>query len=108
MQTSTGAYLLVEIYGAEKGDDATPVFGDDGQMKQTERSAFTAMEKAAGWGEDLPEIIASGDWRYAVFSVEGEHDTGLNEASCLARRKPSTDTDSSFTYATLQQYAKAN
>lgn len=56
------------------------------------------MEKQAGWGEDVPEILRNVDWRYAVFTAEGAHREGVNEAPCLACHKPLTETDYTFTY----------
>ncbi|MDJ0895519.1 MAG: cytochrome P460 family protein [Alphaproteobacteria bacterium] len=103
-----GAYLFVEIFGAKADADGKLVKGADGKLVPTERKAFTAMEKRAGWGNDVPEVLRNGDWRYAVFSVEGKHKAGLNEGPCLACHKPLTDTDYTFTYEKLQEFAKAN
>ena len=66
------------------------------------------MEKAAGWGNEVPDILRNDDWRYAVFSVEGEHRAGLNEGPCLACHKPLADTDYTFTYETLKAFAETN
>lgn len=101
-----GAYLLVEIVGAETDDTGQLVKGDDGSLVATERVAFTAMEKRAGWGDDVPPIVRNGDWGYAVFSVDGEHQDGVNEAACLACHKPLTDTDYSFTYEAMATAGK--
>lgn len=94
-----GAYLLVEIYDAKEGDDGSLAPGD--------RTAFTAMEKQAGWGEDVPEIVRNGDWRYAVFSADHEAKAGIGEAACLACHKPLTDADYSFTYEAMKEFASA-
>jgi cytochrome c553 len=102
-----GAYLFVEVYKAELDDAGEPVEGEDGEYVQADLAAYTAMEKAAGWGEEVPEILRNGDWRYAVFTTDGEHRDGLNEAPCLACHKPLTDTDYSFTYDTLKSFAQA-
>ncbi len=103
-----GSYLFVEIFKAEVDADGELVTGADGQYVVGERAAFTAMEKQAGWGDAVPEILRNGDWRYAVFSVAGEHRPGLNEGPCLACHKPLTDTDYSFTYEALREFALAN
>lgn len=103
-----GSYLFVEIFKAEVDADGELVVGADGQLVVGDRAAFTAMEKQAGWGEDVPEILRNGDWRYAVFSTEGQHRAGLNEGPCLACHQPLTETDFTFTYEALRAFAQAN
>lgn len=97
-----GSYLLVEIRQAELDDAGEPVEGPDGEFVEADLAAFTAMEKEAGWGEEVPEILRNDDWRYAVFSPAGEHRAGTNEAPCLACHKPLTETDFVFTYDALE------
>jgi hypothetical protein len=63
------------------------------------------MEKSAGWGEEVPDILRNDDWRYAVFSTEGEPRPGVNEAQCLAGHKPLTDTDYTCTLDELTAVA---
>ena len=77
-------------------------------MRAGDRAAFTAMEKQDGWGDAVPEILRNSDWRYAVFSVAGEHRPGLNEGPCLACHQPLADSDYTFTYETLREFALAN
>ncbi len=103
-----GSYLLVEIFKAELDTGGELLRGEDGQLVPGDRAAFTAMEKQAGWGDAVPAILRNGDWRYAVFSVEGQHRPGLNEGPCLACHQPLADKDFSFTYDTLQDFALAN
>ena len=103
-----GSYLFVEIFKAQLDADGKLVRDAQGQLVAGDRAAFTAMEKQAGWGEAVPEILRNGDWRYAVFSVEGEHRPGINEGTCLACHKPLTDADYTFTYETLREFALAN
>lgn len=103
-----GSYLLVEIFKAEAGADGALLHGADGRLVAGDRAAFTAMEKQAGWGDAVPEILRNGDWRYTVFSVEGQHRPGLNEAPCLACHQPLADSDYTFTYETLREFALAN
>ena len=99
-----GAYLLVEIFGAETDDSGKVVRDDDGAFVQTELTGFTAMEKQPGWGDEVPDIVANGDWRYAVYTADGQHRDGVGEAGCLACHKPLTDTDYSFTYEAMAEF----
>lgn len=103
-----GSYLFVEVFKAELDADGNPVVGEDGQYVVGDRAAFTAMEKQAGWGDAVPDILRNGDWRYAVFSVEGQHRAGLNEGPCLGCHQPLAETDFTFTYETLREFALAN
>jgi cytochrome c553 len=101
-----GAYFLVEIRSAELDDAGQPVMGPDGHFVEAELVSFTAMEKAAGWGAAVPEVLRNEDWRYAVFTPAGERRTGTNEAPCLACHKPLTDTDYVFTLEPLQAFVE--
>jgi cytochrome c553 len=100
-----GAYLFVEVHKAELDAAGEPVKGGDGRFVEGELSAYTAMEKSAGWGDEVPEILRNDDWRYAVFTTDGEHRAGVNEAQCLACHKPLTETDYTFTLDPLKEAA---
>jgi cytochrome c553 len=97
-----GSYFFVEVHKAALDAAGEPVKGPDGHFVKADLAFYTAMEKAAGWGEEVPEILRNGDWRYAVFTAAGEHRPGVNEAPCLACHKPLTATDYTFTIAQLR------
>jgi cytochrome c553 len=97
-----GSYLFVEVHQAKLDDAGLPVKRADGHFVEADLAAFTAMEKSAGWGDAVPEILRNDDWRYAVFTPAGEHKTGTNEAPCLACHKPLEETDYVFTYDALK------
>jgi cytochrome c553 len=101
-----GSYLFVEVHKAEVDAAGTPVQGPDGRFVEGDLVTFTAMEKAAGWGEEVPEVLRNDDWRYAVFTTEGTHRDGVNEAPCLACHKPLTASDYVFTLEPLKQVAE--
>jgi hypothetical protein len=101
-----GSYLFVEVHKAELDAAGEPVAGADGHFVKADLAAYTAMEKSAGWGEEVPEILRNDDWRYAVFTTEGEHRDGVNEAQGLACHKPLTDTDYTFTFEALKEVAE--
>jgi cytochrome c553 len=100
-----GSYLFVEIHDAELDAAGEPVEGEDGHFAKADLTAYTAMEKSAGWGAEVSEILRNDDWRYAVFTPEGEHRAGVNEAQCLACHKPLTKTDYVFTLEPLKEVA---
>ena len=101
-----GAYLLVEIYAAKADADGQLVRTSDSSLEPAERTGFTAMEKRSGTADSVPDLLKNGDWRYAVFTVDGSHREGLNEGSCLACHKPLASTDYVFTTEILRTFAQ--
>jgi len=100
-----GAKLIVEIFAAKQDDDGNLIKDDDGKLVQGERKLYSYMEKADGWGDDVPEIYKNGDWRYSLFTTDHDLKDGVNEAPCMACHKPLTDTDYSFTYKWMNSAA---
>jgi cytochrome c553 len=100
-----GSYLFVEVHKAELDAAGAPVRGPDGHFAEGDLVTYTAMEKAAGWGDEVPEVLRNDDWRYAVFTPDGAHREGVNEAQCLACHKPLIETDYTFTLEPLKQVA---
>jgi cytochrome c553 len=103
-----GAMMFVEVFKAKLGADGTPVTGSDGHFEADTLSVYTAMQKISGAGAAVPGIMSNGDWRYAVFTAEGTHKSGTNEAKCLACHKPEAALDYVFTLDQLSAFAKAN
>lgn len=97
--------LLVEIFKARLDGDGNPVKGEDGHFIADTLAAYSTMEKQAGWGDDVPEILRNGDWRYSVFSPDGKHNAGVNEAKCMACHKPLVTEDYVFSIAALKKQA---
>lgn len=100
-----GAFFLVEVFKAREGDDGKLLRGDDDHFIEGDFAVYTAMQKQEGWGDDVPAILRNGDWRYAVFSPEGDNREGLNEGRCLACHQPLDDTDFLFTLQKLEEHA---
>lgn len=95
-----GTVILTEVFRARLDADGAPVIDAEGRLETGERAFFTAMEKIAGAGAEVPEIYRNGDWRYAVFAVDGS-DRAINEARCLACHAPERDKDYVFTHEAL-------
>ena len=102
-----GAYILVEIFGAETGADGKLVRDADGRLVPDTLTAFTAMEVRAGNGDAVPEVLRNGDWRYAVFAADGQPRTGVNEGPCLACHKPEAGKEYVFSLDKLRAFAEA-
>jgi cytochrome c553 len=103
-----GSFLLVEIHSAQQDGEGNLARGDDGRLLAGDVTGYTAMEKQAGWGDEIPEILRNGDWRYATFDVDGVRNDSLNEAPCLACHVPLTDTDYTFLHDELRTYTGAD
>lgn len=93
----SGTLILTEIFDARLGPDGEPVKGEDGHFEAGELTAYTAMQKVAGAGTQVPEIYRNEDWRYAVFGADRARKQ-INEAKCLACHKPEREIDFVFTY----------
>ncbi len=99
-----GSILFVEVYAAKLDADKNPVKGADGHFAPDKIVAYTAMEREAGWGKDIPDMLRNENWNYAVFTAAKEHRPGVNQAECLACHKPLDK--SSYTF-TLKELASA-
>lgn len=96
-----GSVLFAEVYAAKLDADKKPVTGPDGYYAPDKLLAYTAMEREAGWGKDIPEMLRNGDWNYAVFTAAKELRPGVNQAECLACHKPLEKASYAFTLKEL-------
>lgn len=97
-----GSLLFAEVYSAKLGADGNPVVGGDGFFVADKLLFFTAMQREAGWGADIPEMLRNENWNYAAFSVDGKP-RPVNQAECLACHKPLDKTSYTFTLKELAQ-----
>jgi cytochrome c553 len=101
-----GAVLLIEFYSAKQDADQKPVTGSDGFFVPDKLVAFSAMEREAGWGKDIPDMLRNEEWNYAVFTSAKEPRPGVNQAECLACHKPLDKASYTFTLKELTAVAK--
>ncbi len=99
-----GSVLFAEVYAAKLDASGKPVTGGDGYYEADKVLFYTAMEREAGWGKDIPEMLRNSDWNYAVFTLDKQHRPGVNQAECLACHKPLDNVSYTFT---LKQLAEA-
>jgi hypothetical protein len=102
-----GAILFAEVYSARLDADKNPVKGADGFFEPDQLIFFTAMEREAGWGKDIPDMLRNEEWNYAVFTLDKQQRPGVNQAECLACHKPLDKTSYTFTLSQLTNVAKA-
>lgn len=96
-----GSVLFVEVYSAKLDADKNPVKGADGFFVADKLVAYTAMQREAGWGKDVPEMLRNEDWNYAVFTAAKEPRPGVNQAECFACHKPLDKVSYTFTLKEL-------
>jgi cytochrome c553 len=99
-----GSVLFAEVYAAKVDADKKPVVGPDGFFVAEKLLFYTAMEREAGWGRDIPDMLRNADWNYAVFTLDKQPRPGVNQAECLACHKPLDNVSYTFT---LKQLAEA-
>lgn len=103
-----GSVLFAEVYSAKLDSDKQPVTGSDGFFVADKLQAYTEMEREAGWGADVPDMLRNENWNYAVFTLEKQARAGVNQAECLACHKPLDKSSFTFTLKELASTAKAN
>ena len=98
-----GSVLFAEVYAAQLDADKNPVKGADGHFVADKIVGYTAMEREAGWGADVPEMLRNEDWNYAVFTPAKQYRPGVNQAECFACHKPLDKTSYTFTLKEIAQ-----
>jgi cytochrome c553 len=99
-----GSILFAEVFAAKLDPANKPVTGADGFYVPDKLTRYTGMEREAGWGADIPELLRNENWNYAIFTTAKQHQQGVNQAECLACHKPLADVSYTFT---LNQLAAA-
>jgi hypothetical protein len=96
-----GSVLFAEVYVPKLGADGQPVKGADGHFVPEKLTGYTAMEREAGWGDAVPEMLRNENWNYAVFTPAKEHRAGVNQGLCFACHKPLSNASYTFTLKDL-------
>ena len=99
-----GSVLFAEVHSAKVDASNNPVTGADGFYVPDKLLRYTAMEREAGWGDDIPELLRNENWNYAIFTTAKQQQAGVNQAECLACHKPLSNVSYTFT---LQQLSAA-
>lgn len=96
-----GSVLFAEVYAAQLDADKNPVKGADGHFVAEKLVAYTAMQREAGWGAAIPEMLRNENWNYAVFTADKKQRPGVNQAECFACHKPLDQASYTFTLKEL-------
>jgi cytochrome c553 len=100
-----GSLLVLEQHAAKMGPDKKPVVGSDGFFERDRLLAYAVMERRAGWGKDIPEMLRNEDWNYALFTPARQQRAGVNQADCLACHKPLDKASYTFTVEQIKTAA---
>jgi cytochrome c553 len=95
------SFIFVEVYSAKLDVDKNPIRGADGYYVPDQLLRYTAMEREARWGDDIPELLRNENWNYAIFTADKRYQQGVNQAECLACHKPLSDMSYAFTLKQL-------
>lgn len=101
-----GSIILVEVYNAKLDEKGNPVKGGDGYFAPGELRGYAGMERQAGWGAALPEMLRNENWNYAPFSADKSVRSGFNQAVCFACHKPRNGESHMFTEEQLRAFAQ--
>ena len=100
-----GSLLVLEQHAAKLDADKKPIVGGDGFYQADRLLAYATMERGAGWGKDIPELLRNEDWNYAVFTPAKQMRAGVNQADCLACHKPLDKVSYTFSIEPLKAVA---
>lgn len=98
-----GSVLFAEVYSAKLDAANKPVEGGDGFYIPDKLMRYTAMEREAGWGNNIPELLRNENWNYAIFTTDKQYQQGVNQAECLACHKPLDNVSYTFTLKQLAE-----
>ena len=97
---------MLEQHAARLDADRKPIVGADGFFVADRLVNYAVMERRAGWGKEIPDILRNDDWQYAVYSPTRELRTTVNQAECLACHKPLDKESFTFSIKPLTEVAK--
>lgn len=101
-----GSLIVLEQHAAKLDADKKPITAADGFFVADRLLAYAVMERGAGWGKDIPEILRNEDWQYAVYTPARQLRPGVNQAECLACHKPLNTASYTFSIKALTEAAK--
>ena len=99
--------MFAVVFSAKLDAVKKPITGSDGFFVADQLLFYTAMQRDAGWGKDIPDMLRNEEWNYAVFTNAKQHRPGVNQAECLACHKPLDKVSYTFTLNQLSSVAKS-
>jgi cytochrome c553 len=103
-----GSMIVVEVFNAKLDEKENPVKGSDGFFTPDKIVGYATMEREAGWGAEIPDMLRNDEWNYAPFTADKVQRSGFNQAVCLACHKPLPKDSHLFTMSQLHASTHAN
>ncbi len=100
-----GSVIVMVVNKAKLDTNGEPIVGADGYYEKESLAGYGLMEKASGWGDDIPVTLRNSDWNYAFFTADKTHKEGINQAACLACHRPLESGDFMFSAEALRTAA---
>jgi cytochrome c553 len=100
-----GSVIVLEQHTAKLDSSKRPIVGADGFYLADRLLAYAVMGRAAGWGEEFPDMLRNADWNYASFTPEKQIRSGFHQADCLACHKPLDQLSYVFSFEPLKAAA---
>lgn len=88
-----GTIITLAAYAAKVDAAGVPVKDANGRFIKDKLVAVNAMQKKAGWGEDIPASLRNGDWIYQSFAPDGKVNDKANLTSCYQCHLPFSKDD---------------
>jgi plastocyanin len=83
-----GALLTLAAYAAKVDAAGVPLKDANGRFIKDRLVAVNSMQKKAGWGADIPELVRNGDWIYQSFTPDGKVNDKANLTACYQCHLP--------------------
>jgi len=87
-----GTVMVMENYKAQQQSDGSLVTGADGKLVKGDMAAIFVMGKDQGWGKDVAEGLATGEWIFTAYQPDGKK-SGADLNGCRGCHVPLKDKD---------------
>jgi hypothetical protein len=101
-----GSVIIVATYAAQLDAAGAPMADARGEFLPGKVQAYSGMQAASGWGDEVPALLRNGNWNYGLFTATGESRIGELQPRCLACHQPKAQQSYVFGLPALQARAK--
>lgn len=88
-----GSIMVMEIYKAKEKADGSLEKTPDGKLVKGDLAKVFIMGKDAGWGQDVPDNVKTGNWIYTAAGPDGKLLTGEDFNKCRGCHVPAASKD---------------
>lgn len=102
-----GSMIVVGFYSAKADASGIALRDAQGRLQIDQLQQYSGMQSQASFGDEIPELLRNGDWRYGLFAANGSRKDAVNYAQCLACHKPLAKDNYVFSWSALLKAAHA-